>query len=118
MSSPVRDADVQAYVDAVPPERRPLFDRVDALIGEAFPDVRTTISYAMPTYVVGRHRLYVGVWRHGLSFYGWNSGRDGGLSERHPELVSGSGTLRLTFRVAGRITDDELRAFVRATLGG
>jgi uncharacterized protein YdhG (YjbR/CyaY superfamily) len=112
------NVEAQAYVDGLPPDRRALFDRVHALILEVFPDAQTTISYAMPTYVVDRYRLYVGAWKHGLSFYGWNADRDGGLSARHPELVSGNGTLRFTFRVADQIDDDEIRSFVRATLGG
>jgi uncharacterized protein YdhG (YjbR/CyaY superfamily) len=108
--------EAQAYIDALPADRRALFDRVHALVLDVFPAVRITMSYAMPTYVVGRHQLHVGAWKHGLSFYGWKSGRDAGLTERHPELDSGKGTLRLTFRAAEQISDDELRAFVRATL--
>jgi hypothetical protein len=45
------------------------------------------LSYKIPTYVVGRRRLFVGVWKHGLSVYGWDQGRDAGFIARHPELV-------------------------------
>ena len=31
----------------------------------------TLLSYHIPTYEVGRRRLYVGVWKHGVSIYGW-----------------------------------------------
>ena len=110
--------EVQAYLDALPADQRVLFDRVHALVVDVFPAVQTTLSYKMPTYVVGRYRLHVAAWKHGLSFYGWEAGRDGGLIERHPELDSGKGTLRLTFAAAAQISDDELRAFVRATLSG
>ena len=30
-----------------------------------------TISYKIPTYKVGKHRLYLAVWKHGVSIYGW-----------------------------------------------
>jgi hypothetical protein len=110
------DEDARAFVDAIPAERRPLFDRVRALVVEAAPDVHLTLSYGMPTFVAGRYRLYVGVWRHGLSFYGWSAGSDAGFSERHPELVNGRGTMKLRPKDAAAIGDDELRDFVRAVL--
>lgn len=106
------------HVDALAPDRRPLFDRVHRLILEEHPDAAVVLSYQMPTYVVGRHRLYVGVWKHWLSFYGWVPGRDGGFSARHPDLVTSKGTLRLRSADAARIPDDELRELVRAALRG
>jgi hypothetical protein len=88
------DAAAQAYIDAIPPERRPLFDRVHRLILEAHPDADVVLSYKMPTYVVGDNRLYVGAWKHWVSFYGWESDRDGGFAGRHPDLTNGKGTLK------------------------
>jgi len=112
------DADAQEFVDAIPVERRPLFDRVHGLIVDVCPDAHLMLSYGMPTFAAGRYRLYVGVWRHGLSFYGWSSGADAGFSERHPELLSGRGTMKLRPKDAAGIDDEELREFVRAVLGG
>jgi uncharacterized protein YdhG (YjbR/CyaY superfamily) len=110
------DATVQAYVEAIDPMNRTLCDRVDHLIRAAFPDVSVVLSYKMPTYVVGSHRLYVGAWKHGISLYGWSADRDGGFTTRHPELLAAKGTIRLRPQDAERITDDELRAFVVAVL--
>lgn len=90
------DAAAREYIDAIDPEHRPLFDRVQRLVLEAHPGAGTTMSYKMPTFTVGTHRLYVGVWKHGVSFYGWREGQDGGFVERHPELTSGRGTIRLS----------------------
>src|SRR4051794_11891054 len=89
------DDDVRAYVEAIPPDHQALFDRVHWLVLTRFPDADVVMSYAMPTYKVGKHRLYVGAWKHGLSIYGWGAGHDGGFAVRHPELVSGKGTIRL-----------------------
>lgn len=110
------DEAARDYIAALTPERRPLFDRVHRLILQEHPDAAVVLSYQMPTYVVGRRRLYVGVWKHWLSFYGWEPGRDGGFSARHPDLVTSKGTLRLRPADAARIPDDELRALVRAAL--
>ena len=110
--------ELAAYLDAVDAERRPLYDRVDRLVREVCPDAEVVLSYRMPTFVVGDRRLHVGVWRHGLSFYGWQAGRDAGFADRHPHLDNGKGTLKLPLSEAGAIGDDELRAFLAAALRG
>jgi hypothetical protein len=108
--------EAQAYIDGIDPSRRPLFDRVHRLVLEAHPGADVVLAYRMPTYVVGDRRLHVGVWKHGVSFYGWTHGRDAGFAARHPTCDSGKGTLRLTTAYAEQVPDDELRALLFATL--
>jgi uncharacterized protein YdhG (YjbR/CyaY superfamily) len=112
------DDAVREYIDAIDPDHRPLFDRFDGLIRRAHPSVTVGISYRMPAYRVGQHEIYVGMWKHGLSVYGWREDADGGFAARHPELSSGRGTIRLRPADAAAIGDDELTGFVRAALGG
>ena len=112
------DPDVRAYVEAIDPANRLLFDRIDGLIGDVCSDVELVFSYKMPTYRCGDRGLHVASWKHGLSFYGWRSGEDGGFADRHPDLVGDKGTLKLPPKVAADIDDDELRAFLRAVLVG
>ena len=73
------DEAVQSYIDGIDPAHRPLFDRIHRLILAAHPDAAVVLSYQIPTYKVGRRRLYVGAWQHGISIYGWRQGRDGGF---------------------------------------
>jgi hypothetical protein len=75
------------------------------------------ISYRMPTYRVGSRRLYLGIWQHGISLYGWPQGQDDGFTARHPDLRSSKGTIRIRPQDAARITDGELAGLVRAALG-
>ncbi|HET9556091.1 MAG TPA: DUF1801 domain-containing protein, partial [Actinomycetota bacterium] len=79
-------------------------------------DASVSISYGIPTYRTGRRRLYLGAWKHGVSLYGWGQDRDGGFGARHPELVTGKGTIRLRPEDAGAIGDTELQALVEAAL--
>ena len=109
-------ADAAAYIEANDNDQRPLFDRVHRLIMDVQPDAHVIISYRMPTYVVGTRRLHVGVWEHGLSFYGWEHGRESALVADHPHLDSGKGTLRLPITEAALMSDDVLRAFADAVL--
>lgn len=104
------------FLAAIDADRRQLFDRVHRLVLEACPEADLVLSYKMPTFVVGRFSLHVGVWKHGLSFYGWEPGRDAGFCARHPELVGDRGTLKLPPDVAAGIPDDELRSFLAASL--
>jgi hypothetical protein len=107
---------VRSYIDAIDLAYRPLFDQVHELIMAAHPDADLVLSYQMPTYTVGKRRLYVGVWQHGISLYGWPQDRDGGFTERHPELRSGKATIRLRPQDAAALADGELLALVRTAL--
>ena len=111
------DEDVQDYIDGIAAEHRPLFDRLHRLILEAHPEAAVAISYKIPTYKVGRRRLHIGAWRHGMSLYGWQVGRDAGFVARHAALISGKATIQLRLEDAAGISDDELRDFARAALG-
>jgi uncharacterized protein YdhG (YjbR/CyaY superfamily) len=110
------DDAVRAYVEGVPAEHRALFDRVHGLILATRPDAAVTISYGIPTYKLGGQRLYLGAWKHGVSLYGWGQDRDGGFCARHPDLVTGKGTIRLRPDDAATITDAELQSLVEAAL--
>jgi len=110
------DEGVRDYIDAITPAHRPLFDRIHRLVLELHPDAAMVLLYKMPAYRVGRRRLFVGVWKHGVSIYGWDEGRDAGFVARHPQLKTSTGTLRLRTADAAAISDDEFRDLVRAAL--
>lgn len=112
------DDTVRNHIDAIAPEHRPLFDRIHGLVLEEYPDAEMVLSYKMPTYKVGSCRLYVGVWKHGVSLYGWQQGRDGGFTEHHPELQTSTGTIQLRPEAAAAIPDDEFRDLIRGVLDG
>jgi hypothetical protein len=59
---------------------------------------------------------FVGAWKQGISIYGWAPGRDAGFTDRHPELITGRGTIQLRPEQAVEISDDELRDLVLAAL--
>jgi len=110
------DDAVQTYIDGIAPENRPLFDRLHALILTAYPDAAVVLSYQIPAYKFGRRRLYVGAWKHGVSVYGWQQGRETGFTSRHPTVKTSKGTIQLRPGDAAGITDDELLGLVRAAL--
>jgi hypothetical protein len=112
------DEAVRDYIDAIAPEHRPLFDRLHRLVLEEHPDAAVVLSYKIPTYKVGHRRLFLGVWKHGVSIYGWGERRDAGFTARHPELKTSKGTIQLRPDDAAGIPDSEFRDLVRAALDG
>ena len=64
----VMDEAVLRYRDQLDSTQGPLFDRLHRLIIGACPDAEVVLSYGMPTYRIGRRRLNIGVWKHGLWF--------------------------------------------------
>ena len=111
------DSDVLQYVDQIAGEHRELFDRVNGLILGAYPDAVVKLSYRIPSYWRGRRKLYVGVWKHGLSVYGWPQGSEADFVGRHPELKTSKGTIQIRPRDAAGISDGELLGLVHAALG-
>jgi hypothetical protein len=111
------DEAVQAYIDGIAAEHRPLFDRLHQLILRVNPNVTAVLSYRMPTYKLGGQRLHLGAWRHGVSIYGWQHDQDGGFVARHPTLKTSTGTIRLRPGDAADISDEEFLSLVRGALG-
>lgn len=110
------DTDVLAYMEAIDPQQRPLFDRLHRIVLELHPEAEVAIAYGMPAYRVGKRRLNLGAWKHGVSVYGWRGDRDGGFVARHPTLSSGKGTIRIGPTDAAGITDEELRGLLGGAL--
>jgi uncharacterized protein YdhG (YjbR/CyaY superfamily) len=109
------DDAVRRYRDEIESEHQPVFDRLDRLIVDTCPEVEVVLSYGMPTYRIGRRRLNIAVWKHGISLY-VSPGRDAGFSTRHPELTAGKGTIKLRPEDAERIPDGEFRELARVAL--
>jgi hypothetical protein len=110
------DADFGAYVDGIAPEFRALFDRLHGIVMATTPDAELGMAYDMPTYRVGKRRLNLGVWKHGVSVYGWRRDNDGGFLDRHPDLLSSKTTLRIRPRDAAEISDGEFAGLLGGAL--
>lgn len=112
---PAMDEAVRRYRGEIDSEHRPVFDRLHQLVLTACPDAEVVLSYGMPTYRIGRRRLSIGAWKHGMSLY-VSPNRDGGFSARHPGLAAGKGTIKLRPADAAIIPDAEFQDLIRAAL--
>ena len=110
---------VRDYIDAIAPEQRPLFDRLHRLVLKTRPDAEVVLSYKIPTYKVGRKRLFLAVWKHGVSILRLGAGRRRRLRcPPPPELKTSKGTIQLRPADLAAIPDEEFRDLVRAALDG
>lgn len=116
-TSDAGDDAFQRTVDGIAPVYRPLFDRIDQLTRALHPEATIGISYGMPTYRVGKRRLNVGVWKHGISIYGWKKDSPSAFLSRHPKLMTSTGTIRLTPDDAAALSDEEIGEVIRSSLG-
>ena len=109
---------VSQYFHTTTDEHRALFARVHRLLLQAYPEVRVGMSYGMPTYRIGDCRLTVGLWKHGLSFYGANLARaaENSAAQALNRLSTGVGTTRVRVTDATFISDEEFRALFAAAL--
>lgn len=51
-----------------------------------------------------------------LSLHGWDRGRARTFVDRHPDLITSKGTIKMGLQDVGRISDDDWRGLVRAAL--
>jgi uncharacterized protein YdhG (YjbR/CyaY superfamily) len=110
------DDAVQTYIDKIPAEHRPLFDRIHGLVTSLHPEATVGMSYGMPVYRVGARRLHVGAWKHGISLYGWGKERVDDFVARHPGTRTSTGTIQVRPADAAEMPDSELAILVRAAL--
>ena len=111
------DAGVRAYIDAIGPEQRPLFDRLHGIVLAVHPDAEVALSYGMPAYRVGaapaQHRR---VEARGVRLRLARRPRRGLRRHATPRCRSGKGTIRIRPTDAEGISDDELRALLGGAL--
>ena len=113
------DEEVRRYVAGIAAEYQELFGRVNGLILGAYPEAEVKLSYRIPSYWVGKRRLYAGVWKtRGCRSTGGR--RAGKRSSSHGTQSSRQVRARFQIRLgdAAGLRDDELLELVRAALGG
>jgi uncharacterized protein YdhG (YjbR/CyaY superfamily) len=110
------DEAVQRYIDAIPADRRPLFDRLQALILELHPDAEVVISYQIPTYKTRGGRVSLGPWRDGVSLYTTGPQHIERFKSRHPAIKTGKASLN--FRLTDEFPEQDLRQVIESAIEG
>ena len=87
--------EVQRYVDAVPDERRPLFDKLHELIIDLYPSAEVVMSYQIPTYRAKSGWVALGYWKDGVSLYTNGAHHIAEFKAKYPAIKTGKGSITL-----------------------
>jgi uncharacterized protein YdhG (YjbR/CyaY superfamily) len=94
------------------PSRRGLYSIACRLcILDLYPEAEVYISYQMPTYKVGKARVYLGLWKSGVSLHAVSVET---FTERHPSIKTGRGSLN--FKVTDELPDADIRDVVKQAI--
>lgn len=85
--------DVQRFMDSVPKDRNPLYDKLHALIMGMYPDANVVISYGVPTYKAKSGWVALGYWKGGVSIYSNGPHHIAEFKEKYPAIKTGKGSI-------------------------
>jgi uncharacterized protein YdhG (YjbR/CyaY superfamily) len=108
------DEAVQRYIDAIPAEQKALFDRLQSLILELYPDAEIAISYQLPTYKASGGRVSLGLWKEGVSLYTTDPHHVDEFRSQHPAIKTGKASLN--FRVTDELPEDDVKKVVNRAM--
>jgi uncharacterized protein YdhG (YjbR/CyaY superfamily) len=87
--------EVQRYIDALPEDRRPLFDKLQALILGLYPDAEVLMWYRMPTYRAKSRWVALANQKHYVSLYTNGAHHIADFKARYPRIKTGTGCINL-----------------------
>jgi uncharacterized protein YdhG (YjbR/CyaY superfamily) len=105
---------VQNYIDAIPAQQRPLFDRLQSLILELYPDAEIVISYQIPTYKARGGRVSLGLWKDGVSLYTTGPEYIATFKSRHPAIKTGKASLN--FKLGEELPEKDVRDVIKRAI--
>ena len=109
-------SEVQAYIDALDPEHRTLFDHLHELILGELPDTDVVISYQIPIYRIGRRHVELNAGRRdGVTLTTTSPDHIEAFRRQHPEFKTNKASIQ--FRLSDAVPDDDVRAVIRRAAG-
>jgi uncharacterized protein YdhG (YjbR/CyaY superfamily) len=109
-----QDPAVRKYVQAVSDERRALFDDLEQIVLEMYPDAEIAIAYGVPTYGTKPARVGLGYWKEGVSFYPYSGSALGEFREKYPAIKTTKGSIN--FRLSEKVPVAALKKIIRRAM--
>jgi uncharacterized protein YdhG (YjbR/CyaY superfamily) len=104
--------DVQAYIDALDPDHRRLFDHLHRLILDEQPEANVVISYQIPLYKVGSRHVGLNAGRpDGVTLTTTSPDHIDAFRTRHPRFKTSKASIQ--FRLDDELPDDDIRDVIR-----
>jgi len=87
------DAEVQAYIDAIPPGRKERFEKLVETIKRLYPEVEESMQYRMPTYRHGNGWVAAANQKQYLSLYTCSAEHIARFKYGNPAIKTGKGCI-------------------------
>jgi uncharacterized protein YdhG (YjbR/CyaY superfamily) len=108
--------EVQRFYDAIPEDRRPLFDRIRAIIETMYREAEVKLSYGVPTFKVKSGWVALGYWKNGVSLYTNGPHHLSRFIREHPDIKTGKGSIN--FSMTDDIPEESLSRVIRHAMDG
>lgn len=108
------DKKVQAFMKAIPKDRKPLFDRLQALVLGLYPKAEVAISYGIPMYRAKAGWVGLGYWKEGVSLYTNNPKYIAALKKKYPEIKTNKASINL--RLTDPFPTAELKKVIKSAI--
>jgi uncharacterized protein YdhG (YjbR/CyaY superfamily) len=108
--------EVKRYIEAVQDERRPLLEKLQALILGLYPDAEVVISYKIPTYKTPSGWAGLGYWKGGVSVYTNGAHNIAEFKAEYPKIKTGTGSIN--FKVTDEIPEPALEKVLARAMEG
>jgi uncharacterized protein YdhG (YjbR/CyaY superfamily) len=103
--------EVQRYFDAVPEERKPLFNKLHAVIMGAYPNAEVVIWYGMPTYKAMSGWVALANKKHYVTLYTNSAHHIAEFKAEYPAIKTGKACIN--FKVTDPVPSTALKKVVR-----
>jgi uncharacterized protein YdhG (YjbR/CyaY superfamily) len=105
------DDSVEAYLAAVPDDRKPVVETLHRLIVDLYPEVSVDMQYKMPTYHVGEAWVALANQKRYVSLYTCGYHHIADFKQKHPNTKTGKGCIN--FKPTEKLPLTDIRAVVR-----
>jgi uncharacterized protein YdhG (YjbR/CyaY superfamily) len=102
---------VQQYIDALPKERKPLFNRLKELVLELYPAAEVKLWYRMPTFKVGKGWVALANQKYYVSLYTNSAGHIKAFKDKNPHIQTGKACLNL--KPEDTVPEEDVKQVIR-----
>ena len=109
-------SDVQEYIESAGEEKQQLYRRLETIIKDLYPEVRSVMSSQIPTYRAKFGWIALGYWDEGVSLYTDGPQHVAEFRKAHPDVKSGK--THIDLKSGDDVSDADLSDVIRLAIEG
>ncbi len=108
------DDRIKKYIDSIPQDHRPLFDKLQSVILEVYPDAELKFSYGIVLHKVGKRWVGLGKRKDGITIYTDGPQYVEDFQKKHPKIKGGVGSIK--FKPETEVPLEDLKMVVEKAI--